>query len=90
MKTLKRFFNEDSAVYDAIDNCKIIEKYGDYGNKIIGLAYTHIMDFKKTENIKGAIFSANFLDNVNCLIYSKNAIHWSHITGDIIGYAHSH
>ena len=88
---LKTFEYDDfSNVYDAIDNCKIVEKYVDYGNKIIGLAYTHIMDFKKTENIKGAIFSANFLDNVNCLIYSKNAIHRSHITGDITGYAHSH
>ena len=47
------------------------------------------MNFRKTEDIKDAIFSANFLDNVNCLIYSKNVIHHSHITGDIIGYAHS-
>ena len=47
------------------------------------------MDFRKTEDIKGAIFSGYFLDNVNCLIYSKNVIHHSHITGDIIGYAHS-
>ena len=41
----------------------------------------HIMDFRKTEDIKGTIFSGNFLDNVNCLIYSKNFIHHSHITG---------
>ena len=47
------------------------------------------MDFRKTEDMKGATFSGNFLDNVNCLIYSKNVIHHSHITGDIIGYAHS-
>ena len=47
------------------------------------------MDFRKTEDTKGAIFSGYFLDNVNCLIYSKNVIHHSHITGDIIGYAHS-
>ena len=47
------------------------------------------MDFRRTDNVKGAIFSAVFLDNVNCLIYSKNVIHHSHITGDIIGYFHS-
>ena len=47
------------------------------------------MDFRRTDNVKGAIFSAIFLDNVNCLIYSKNVIHHSHITGDIIGYSHS-
>lgn len=38
--------------------------------------------------MKGTIFSANFLDNVNCLVYSKNVIHHSHINGDIIGYSH--
>ena len=37
-------------------------------NKIIGFVCSHIMDFRRTDNIKGAIFSANFLDNVNCLI----------------------
>ena len=47
------------------------------------------MDFRRTDNVKGAIFSAAFLDNVNCLTYSKNVIHHSHITVDIIGYSHS-
>ena len=47
------------------------------------------MGFRKTDNVKGAIFSANFLDNVICLIYNKNVIHHFHITGDIIGYSHS-
>lgn len=49
-----------------------------------------IMDFKNTGNKKGAIFSAKFLDNVNGLIYSKNVIYHSHITGDLIGNAHSY
>ena len=54
-------------------------------NKIIGSVYSHIMDFKRTDNVKGAIFAAKFLDIVNCFIYSKIVIHHSHITGDIIG-----
>ena len=35
-ETLKRFFCEDydfSEVYDAIDDFKVVEKYGDYGRK---------------------------------------------------------
>ena len=48
------------------------------------------MTFKRTNNIKGAIFLSNFLDNVNFLIYSKNFVHHSHTTGDIVGYAHSY
>ena len=103
IETLKRFFHEDlvdyddfSEVYEAIDDFKIIEKYGDYGrkknvriNKIIGFTYANIMKFKTRNKVKGAIFSSNFLDNVSCLIYSKNVIHHLHITGDIIGCAHS-
>ena len=73
-----------------------MKKNGDYSRKkngrfniIVGFTCTHIMNFKKTSNLKGAIFSANFLSNVDCLVYAKNVIHHSHITGDIIGYAHS-
>ena len=47
------------------------------------------MKFKTTNKVKGTIFSSNFVDNVSCLIYSKNFIHHLHITGDMIGYAHS-
>lgn len=54
-------------------------------NKIVGFTYTHIMNFKKASNVKGTIFSANCLSNVNCLVHAKNLIHHSHITGDIIG-----
>ena len=88
-------YNDFSEVYDAINDFKIVEKHDDYGrkknhiNKIIRFVYSHIMDFRRTDNVKGAIFSANLLDNVNCLIYSENVIHHSHITGDIIGDSHS-
>ena len=47
------------------------------------------MNFKKTSNVKGAIFSANFLSNVDCLASAKNVIHHSQIKVEIIGYAHS-
>ena len=85
-RNIKEIFYEDldeynyfSEVYDNIDGCKIVEKYGDHVrkksnriNKIIGFVYSLIMTFKRTNNIKGAIFLSNFLDNVNFLIYSKN------------------
>ena len=43
----------------------------------------------KTEKLKGPIISENFLSNVDHLIQGKTVIHHSHITGDVIGYAHS-
>ena len=88
-------YNDFSEVYDAINDFKIVEKQmtmvkkKNHINKIIRFVYSHIMDFGRTDNVKGAIFSANLLDNVNCLIYSENVINHSHITGDIIGDSHS-
>ena len=103
VETIKIFFNEDlvdyddsSEVYEAIDDFKIIEKYSDYErkkniliNKIIGFISPSIMKLKTTNKVKDGIFSSNFLDNVSCLIHSKNVIHHSHIIGDIIRYAHN-
>lgn len=99
LETLKRFsqkdffeYNDVSEASEVIDEFKILEQNGDYSckknerfNKIAGFTYTHIMNFKKASNVKGTIFSANFLSNVNCLVHAKNVVHHSHITGDIIG-----
>ena len=98
LETQKIFFQEDlfeyndvSEVCKATDEIKIVEKYGDYRrkkngrfNKIVGFTYSHIMNFKKTSNLKGAIFSANFFSNVDCLVHPKNVIHHAHITGDML------
>ena len=43
-------------------------------NKIIGFTYANITKFKTTNKVKGEIFSPNFIDNISCLIYSKNVI----------------
>ena len=47
------------------------------------------MKFKEKNLVKGRIFSFNFLENVRCLIFSKNVIHHTYITGEIVGYVHS-
>ena len=57
--------------------------------KTIGFVYERIMNFGSNENIKGAIISENFLSNVDNLIHWKHVIHHSHITGEVVGYAHS-
>ena len=48
------------------------------------------MKFKRAENVKGPIFSATFIDKIKGLINSENTIHHSHISEEIIGYAHSY
>ena len=42
-----------------------------------------------TGNMKDAVMSEKFLSNVDNLIYGTTVINHSHITGEVIGYAHS-
>ena len=57
--------------------------------KIISLVYLKIILFPRTKFIEDALTSFNFIPNVINLKYNKQAVHHSHITGEIVGYAHS-
>ena len=46
------------------------------------------MNFPKSKFVVDTIFSRKFLESVSNLMYDKHVIHHSHITGEIIGYAH--
>lgn len=48
-----------------------------------------LRNLKTNEHVKGRILFYNFLGIVGCLIFIKNVIHHSHITGKIIGYTYS-
>lgn len=83
-------------IMELIEDFKIVQKYDDgYKNKnnkfykLIWFVYECIMDFLLTNEVKGAIISENFLSNIHYLINGKTVIHHSHITGDIVGQAHS-
>ena len=84
-------FEDICELRDSIDDFNVIKKFGkyDYIDEIIGLVYSNIMKFKKTENIKGLVLSFTFIDNVKGLIDNQNVIHHSHIIGEFIGYTHS-
>ena len=47
------------------------------------------MEFPKNTFITNGVFSNNFLENVDEISFGRSVIHHSHITGKIIGYAHS-
>ena len=85
-------FSHYGKIRDAIDDFKVVKKYGkwDYIDKIIVFVYANVMKLKTTEKVKGPIFSAAFVDSVKGLMYNKTNIHHSHITGDILGYSHSY
>ena len=46
------------------------------------------MNFPKNKFVVDTIFSRKFLESVSNLMYDKHVIHHSHITSEIIGYAH--
>ena len=53
--------------------------------KIISLVYLKIILFPRTKFIEDALTSFNFIPNVINLKYNKQAVHHSHITGEIVG-----
>lgn len=70
-----------SDIFDDIDEFKIVGRFNNDKNQskqisgIIGFVYKNIIKFLKNEHVKGEYFSGNFLDNIGCVIFSKNVIH---------------
>ena len=57
-------------------------------NIIIGFVYVNIIKFPKNNLFEGHIFSSYFLENVCNLLFGREVLHHSHITGKIASYAH--
>ena len=58
-------------------------------NKIITFVYSSIMDFPQNKFEIKAVVTKEFFINIRDLIYGGYVIHHSHVTGEIIGYAHN-
>ena len=80
-----------SEVKEAIHDFKVVKKFDicSYIDKIICLSIQTQWILAR-QTIKGTIVSEKCVDNVKGLSYSKTHIHHSHITRDIIDYAHSY
>ena len=59
-------------------------------DKIIAFIYSTLVKFCKTNKIKGIPMSKNSTENLKGIIKNRTDVHHSHITGKIIGYAHSY
>ena len=81
-------------LYGLIDDTKInslfnkANKSGLHLKKIIFFVYLKIMSFPKTSLLQKAPISFNFIWNIINLLYDKHVVHHSHISGEIVGYAH--
>lgn len=54
-----------------------------------GFVHMNIMKFPKTTFVTDGTFLYNFLENVHNIIFGRETIHHSYITGEVSGYTHS-
>ena len=87
-------FSSFEEVYEAINEQEIKKstikpKESARLEKIISFVYFNIMKIPNKDQINGLPISSNFSTNIkNILFNTKVNLHHSHITGEIIGYAH--
>ena len=60
-----------------------------FSEKLLAFLYSAMTRFCETDKAKGIALSKNFLENLKGIMTCKNHMHHSHISGEIIGYAHS-
>ena len=78
---------------DDIDNIVVAKKSfrktkADFADIILSFIYTLLIKFVETNKVKGILMSKNFIDNLKGIMENKIHIHHSHISGEIIEYAH--
>ena len=60
-----------------------------FSEKLLTFLYLPVIKFHKTNKMKGIPISKNFIKNLKGIMNNKIHLHHSHITGEIIGYAHN-
>ena len=89
--------NDSEDIIELINEFKIVQKNeretsknkDPKFHKIVRFAYECVVGFLLTDDLKGAFMSENFLSSIDLIIHGTNVIHHSHITDEVIGYAHS-
>ena len=56
---------------------------------MVAYFYSNLIQFRTTNKVKGIPISHKFIPNIVAILDNKRCIHHSHISGDIVGYAHS-
>ena len=60
-----------------------------FSEKLIAFLYSSMVNFCKTNKVKGILLSQKFIENIIAIMESTHYIHHSHVTGEIKGYVHS-
>ena len=64
-------------------------KNNNFSDKIIAFLYSHFINFCRTSKAKAIPISKTFFTNMTNILRNTHCVHHSHITEDIIGYAHT-
>ena len=60
-----------------------------FKEKFVAFLYSNIIPFCMTDKVQGIPISQKFIANTIGILDNTRCIHHSHVTGDIIGYAHT-
>ena len=84
LKELKDGIQHISVPKKAFSSRKIL-----FSEKLLAFLYSSMIKFSRTYKVKGIPLSKHFMENLKGIMTNTVQIHHSHITGKIIGYAHS-
>ena len=60
-----------------------------FKDKIVAFLYAKFIDFVETDKVKGVPISHKSISNIIAILNYTSFIHHSHITGEIVGHAHT-
>ena len=60
-----------------------------FSEKLIAFLYSNMVNFCKTDKVKGIPLFQKFIENITAVMENTHCIHHSHVTGEIKGYAHT-
>ena len=92
LEDLNNLYLTGEELKEATDNVVIPKKFAkiDFTDKIIAFIYSTIIEFAETDKMKGFPVSKKLIGNLKGIINNRTHMHHSHMSGEIIGYAHSY
>ena len=85
--TLKEL--KDNILHVSVPKKEFSSRKMSFSETLLAFLYLSMIKFSRTDKVKGILLSKNFVKDLKGIITNTIQIHHSHVTGKIIGYAHS-
>ena len=92
-KNLTIFIQQLTSFKETTDNAVVAKKRfvkTDFADEIISFINSSLIRFAETDKVKGISYLKNFTDDLKGIMKNRTHILFFHISGEIIGYAHSY